>query len=161
MLAILSPAKDMKVLPGISLATSYSFPEFLNEAAGIIVDLKKMEPAELASLMKISDQLALRNFDRFQNWTKEHTIENSSLAIFSFNGEAYRGLRAADFNREELEYAQKVVRVLSGLYGVIRPLDIIQEYRLEMGIRHGFLRKKNLYELWTSKCTAVIEQAIE
>ena len=95
MLAILSPAKDIKVLPREPKATEhYTIPEFLNKSAGLITDLKKLKTAELAALMKISDKLATLNYDRYRNWQKEHTLENASQAIVSFTGEAYRGLRA-------------------------------------------------------------------
>lgn len=162
MLAILSPAKDMKVRPQQERATDVvTLPEFLNKSKGIITDLKKMKPNELVSLMKISDKLALLNYDRYRNWKKEHTIENSFPAVLSFTGEAYRGLRAADFSGDELEYAQKVLRILSGLYGVLKPLDLIQEYRLEMGTRHEFRKKKNLYEFWKAGLTKAVNNAIE
>lgn len=152
----------MKVLPGISTATPlYSTPEFLSKASGIVTDLEKMKLADLSSLMKISDKLALLNYDRYQNWNKKHNIQNASPAILSFKGEAYRGLNAAGLSVADLEYAQKVLCVLSGLYGVLRPLDLIQEYRLEMGTRHGFCGKKNLYELWKSTITTAINEAIE
>ena len=161
MLAILSPAKDMKVLPQQQKATEiYTIPEFLNKSAGLIIDLKKLKPADLSQLMKISEKLAVLNYDRYQNWSKEHTAENASQAILSFTGEAYRGLHAADFSGNELEYSQSVLRILSGLYGVIRPLDLIQEYRLEMGTRHNFRGKKNLYEFWQTTVTKTIDQAV-
>lgn len=161
MLAILSPAKDMKVLPQEKKATQKStIPEFLNKSAGLIIDLKKLKPAELSSLMKISDKLATLNYDRYRNWQKDHTLENASQAILSFTGEAYRGLRAGEFNEHQLEYSQQVLRILSGLYGVIRPLDLIQAYRLEMGTRHAFRGKKNLYEFWQRTVTKTIDQAV-
>lgn len=161
MLAILSPAKDMKVLPQAKKATEiYTLPEFLNKSAGLITDLKKLKPANLSQLMKISDKLANLNYDRYRNWQKEHTPQNASQAILSFTGEAYRGLSAGEFNKHQLEYSQKVLRILSGLYGVIRPLDLIQEYRLEMGTRHSFRGKKNLYEFWQRTLTKNIDQAV-
>lgn len=161
MLAILSPAKDMKVLPNRNTAASdFTIPEFLTKSAGIITDLKKLKPPQLSALMKISDKLAMLNYDRYQNWQKEHTLLNAAPAILSFTGEAYRGLQASEFDTEQLQYAQKTLRILSGLYGVIRPLDLIQEYRLEMGIRHNFRGKANLYEFWRSTVTKNIDQAI-
>lgn len=161
MLAILSPAKDMKVLPQQEKATDlFTVPEFLNKSAGIITDLKKLKPVDLSELMKISDKLAVLNYDRYRNWKKEHEPDFSSQAILSFTGEAYRGLRAGEFNQSELEYSQGVLRILSGLYGVLKPLDLIQEYRLEMGTRHEFRGKKNLYEFWKQTATKTIDQAI-
>ncbi|MFA9390404.1 MAG: peroxide stress protein YaaA [Prolixibacteraceae bacterium] len=161
MLAILSPAKDMKVLPQSEKATNqFTIPEFLNKSSGIITDLKKLKPTELSAIMKISEKLAVQNYDRYRNWHKEHAPEYSAPAILSFTGEAYRGLRAGEFNRQELEYSQSVLRILSGLYGLIRPLDLIQEHRLEMGTRHSFRGKKNLYELWKTTLTKTIDKAV-
>ena len=162
MLAILSPAKDMKVLLQQEKAIKeYTVPEFLNKSAGLIVDLKKLKPFELSELMRISDKLATLNYDRYRNWQKNHTEINASQAILSFTGEAYRGLRAWEFDQQQLKYSQQVLRILSGLYGVIRPLDLIQEYRLEMGTKHNFRGKKNLYEFWQSTVTKTIDKAIE
>lgn len=161
MLAILSPAKDMKVLPQQEKATNkFTTPEFLSKSAGIITDLKKLKPKQISALMKISDKLAVLNYDRYRNWKKEHTPDYAAPAVLSFTGEAYRGLRAGEFNQRQLEYSQQVLRILSGLYGVIRPLDLIQEYRLEMGTRHAFRGKNNLYEFWKTTVTKTIDQAV-
>jgi len=150
----------MKVLPRGQGTHPYTIPEFLNKSAEIVTDLKKLKPVQLSALMRISDKLALQNYDRYLNWVKEHDTGNSALAILSFTGEAYRGLCAKEFEWEELEYSQSVLRILSGLYGIIRPLDLIQEYRLEMGIKHSFRGKKNLYELWKTSITKSIDQAV-
>ena len=91
---------------------------------------------------------------------KEHDVDNASHAILSFTGEAYRGLRASDFNKNELEKSQDYLRILSGLYGVLKPLDLIQEYRLEMGTKHEFRKKKNLYEFWKHSVTVAIQNAL-
>lgn len=161
MLAILSPAKDMKVLPQQEKGNlSFAIPEFVNKSAGIITDLKKLNAVQLSELMKISNKLAELNFIRYRNWSKEHSTGNSATAILSFIGEAYRGLRAMEFTPEELEYSQGVLRILSGLYGILRPFDLIQEYRLEMGTKHSFRGKKNLYEFWKTNLTKAIEQAV-
>ncbi|MDA3930951.1 MAG: peroxide stress protein YaaA [Prolixibacteraceae bacterium] len=161
MLAIISPAKDMKVLPHIPRASSeFTVPEFLTKSKGIITDLKRMKPDELSDLMKISDKLAMQNYDRFHNWKKDHNLENSSQAIFSFTGEVYRGVDAPSLSVSDVEYSQCVFRILSGLYCVIRPLDLIQEYRLEMGTKHGFGGKKNLYEFWKPIVAKTLNKAI-
>lgn len=161
MLAIISPAKDMKVLPLENKAeTNYSIPEFFQKSAGIISDLKKLKPKQLSELMKISNKLALINFDRYRNWQKEHTIENAAPALLSFSGEAYRGLQAGEFNQQQLAYSQNVLRILSGLYGVLRPLDLIQEYRLEMGTRHHFRGKLKLSDFWYAYLTKSIDKAV-
>jgi cytoplasmic iron level regulating protein YaaA (DUF328/UPF0246 family) len=162
MLAILSPAKDMKVLPQRQRATLvHAQAEFLKQAGGLIDELKKFNKDELAKLMKISDKLALLNYDRYANWNKKHTAENASQALYSFTGEAYRGLDAYSLSADDAEYAQQTLRILSGLYGVIRPLDLIQPYRLEMGTKYGFGDKKNLYDFWGSKITENIDKAID
>lgn len=163
MLAILSPAKDMKVHGGASYPTKkYTIPEFLVQSKGLISDLKKFKRDELSELMKISDKLALLNFDRFKNWKQDHHApEYASPAILAFMGEAYRGLRAADFEKDNLEYAQGVLRIFSGLYGVLKPLDLILEYRLEMGTKSEFRGKKNLYEFWKLKLTEAVSVAVK
>ncbi|MDA3879706.1 MAG: peroxide stress protein YaaA, partial [Prolixibacteraceae bacterium] len=162
MLAILSPAKDMKVLPLQQRAASlHTQAEFLQQAGGLIDELRKFSKDELAKLMKISDKLALLNYDRYANWNKKHTAENASQVLYSFTGEAYRGLDAYSLSTDDAEYAQQTLRILSGLYGVIRPLDLIQPYRLEMGIKYGFRDKKNLYDFWGNKITESIDKAID
>jgi len=162
MIAILSPAKDMNVLPNEERATSkHTQPTFLNEAEKLIDVLRHFKKEELKDLMKISDKLATLNYDRYANWDEKHTVKNATQAIYSFTGEAYRGLDAASLKASDAEYAQNVFRVLSGLYGVLRPLDLIQPYRLEMGTKYGFRDKKNLYDFWGNKITENIEKAIE
>lgn len=162
MIAILSPAKDMNVLPREERATSKSTkPQFMGEAKALIEDLRQFKKDELKELMKISDKLAVLNYDRYANWNKNHSGSNASQALYSFTGEAYRGLDAATLKASDAEYAQKVFHVLSGLYGVLRPLDLIQPYRLEMGTKYGFRDKKNLYDFWGNKITENIEKAVE
>ncbi|MCF8362299.1 MAG: peroxide stress protein YaaA [Prolixibacteraceae bacterium] len=162
MLAILSPAKDMNVLPREERATSKNTkPQFMGEAKELIEDLRQFKKDELKELMKISDKLAVLNYDRYANWNKNHTGSNASQALYSFTGEAYRGLDAATLKASDAEYAQKVFCILSGLYGVLRPLDLIQPYRLEMGTKYGFRDKKNLYDFWGSKITENINKAID
>lgn len=152
----------MKVLPQESKTTEkYTIPEFLNKSKGLITDLKRLKPADLISIMKISDKLATINYDRYHNWNKEHTTENSSQAAFSFVGEAYRGLDAASLTTSQLDSLQNSLRILSGLYGVLKPLDLIQAYRLEMGTRNSFRGKKNLYEYWKTNNTRAISKAVE
>jgi hypothetical protein len=162
MIAILSPAKDMNVLPREERATSKNTkPQFMGEAKELIDDLRHFKKDELRGLMKISDKLAVLNYDRYANWNENHTGSNASQAIYSFTGEAYRGLDAATLKASDAGYAQKVFRILSGLYGVLRPLDLIQPYRLEMGTKYGFRDKKNLYDFWGSKITENIHKAID
>jgi cytoplasmic iron level regulating protein YaaA (DUF328/UPF0246 family) len=162
MIVILSPAKNMNVLPNEKRATSKNTkPQFMGEAEKLIEDLRHLKKDELKELMKISDKLTVVNYDRYANWNENHNGNNASQAIYSFTGEAYRGLDAASLKASDAEYAQKVLRVLSGLYGVLRPLDLIQPYRLEMGTKYGFGDKKNLYDFWGSKITENIDKAID
>ncbi|HOO83800.1 MAG TPA: peroxide stress protein YaaA [Prolixibacteraceae bacterium] len=161
MLAILSPAKDMQIENVSSKEISFTHPIFYNKAAKLIGELKKMSPANLQTMMKVSEKLALLNFNRFQNWDISSHVSNGTIAIHAFTGEAYRGLDAHSFNVEDLQFAQKTMLILSGLYGMLRPLDIIQAYRLEMGTKHSFLGAKNLYEYWRDTLTDAVDQAVQ
>lgn len=151
----------MKVLPHQKAAMEFTEPEFLQQAGQLIEDLLKFKKEELAALMKMSEKLALLNYDRFANWQSKHTTINSAPAIYSFTGEAYRGLEAGSLSAADAVFAQQTLRILSGLYGVIRPLDLIQPYRLEMGTRHGFRGKKNLYAFWSDTISQTIKKAVE
>jgi cytoplasmic iron level regulating protein YaaA (DUF328/UPF0246 family) len=162
MLVILSPAKDMKVVPSKNiLGLMPTIPEFVDKAENLISVLRKMEPYRLSDTLKISNKLTELNFKRFQSWDKKHVPNNSSPSIISFTGEAYRGLNANDFSIEDLEYSQKVLRIISGLYGVLRPLDLLQAYRLEMGSGICIDSFKNLYEFWREEINEIINEAIE
>jgi uncharacterized protein len=162
MLVILSPSKDMAVNSRQSLEIkSVSIPQYLNKAETLIHQLKKMSFEEIADRMAISKKLAGLNFNRFHQWNKNHTLENSSPSIIFYTGEAYRGLKAADFSLEELHYSQNVLRILSGLYGILRPLDLIQAYRLEMGLGLPFKGIKNFRDFWCDVITSSLNKAIE
>ncbi len=147
MLIVLSPAKslDFTTPPG---TTSYTIPEYLDQSQLLIDQLEKYTPAELATLMKISDKLAVLNVARFGSWNQPFTTENAKQAVLSFTGDVYRGLDATTLDQYGLDYAQQHLRILSGLYGLIRPLDLIQPYRLEMGCRLQNSRGKDLYAFW-------------
>lgn len=160
MLAILSPAKDMKVLPAKRNNLLSSEPEFLHRAETLMKELKKLDSRALEKTMKMSKALADLNHLRFQNWNSAHHAGNSGQAVLSFTGEAYRGLSAGSWSADDLIHSQNVLRILSGLYGVLRPLDLIQEYRLEMGSKQHVNGKKNLYEFWKTRITQIIEQAV-
>lgn len=159
MLVILSPAKDMFVDRN-SIIEQFTMPQFINKANELMRQLKVQSPMQLQELMKVSEKLAMQNYERIQNWHKNHGNQNAGLSILSYTGEAYRGLSASDFSVDELIYSQKVLRILSGLYGILRPLDLIQEYRLEMGTKQPFSGKKNLYEFWGDSISKEIEHAV-
>lgn len=159
MIIVISPAKSLydscPVQPGIS-----SEAVFLPEAEKIVSVLKKKKPAQLAKLMGISPKLAELNFQRFQAWALPFTPENAWQAVLMFNGDVYQGLHAESFTLKEFEIAQQKLRILSGVYGLLKPLDLIQPYRLEMGTALGVARKKNLYDFWRPKITAKLNQEL-
>jgi cytoplasmic iron level regulating protein YaaA (DUF328/UPF0246 family) len=147
MITILSPAKSLN-FKSETQTKKYSTPSFLNHSATLINELKKYSPGNIRELMKISDGLGELNFIRFQNWQKNHSLDNSRQAILAFNGEVYNGLKALSLGVDDLLFAQENVRILSGLYGILKPLDLIQPYRLEMGTRLSVAEHKNLYGFW-------------
>lgn len=152
MIAILSPAKNLEFNRNIRTSL-HSEPIFKEEAFELVEETRKYSPPELSSLMKISDELSELNFFRYVDWTLEHNITNSKQAGLAFAGAVYQGLKAEEFNDHQLEYAQIHLRILSGLYGVLRPLDIIQPYRLEMGTKLTNKKGKDLYAFWKEKIT--------
>lgn len=160
MIIVISPAKSLyehrPILFGIS-----SEIDFLPEAEKIVSVMKKKKPAQLAKLMDISPKLAELNFQRFQAWNRLFTPENSWQAVLMFNGDVYQGLKAETFTAEEFEIAQHKLRILSGVYGLLKPLDLIQPYRLEMGTNLSISGKKNLYDFWKVKITAKINQELK
>ncbi len=157
MLVIISPAKSLDL--NIERSFDYiTIPSYLNEAERIVTELKKLKVGELESLMKISNKLAVQNYERFQRWSLPFTPDNARQALLVFKGDVYAGLDAATLSDEDLLYAQDHLRILSGLYGVLRPMDIIQEYRLEMGTSFSFNSNKNLYEYWSDMITQYINQ---
>ncbi|QQS50669.1 MAG: peroxide stress protein YaaA [Bacteroidota bacterium] len=147
MITILSPAKNLN-FKGEAQTKKYSLPEYSAKSAELIAELKKYSPGNLRELMDISDGLGELNFIRFQNWKPEHSPENCRQAILAFNGEVYNGLKASTLSQENLLFAQEHIRILSGLYGILRPLDLIQPYRLEMGTKLTVHTHKNLYSFW-------------
>ena len=151
MIAILSPAKKLDETPLSHIPDYFSEVQFLEEAAFLNSYLKKMKTKAIGKLMDLSPNLAELNFERFQKWEKEHSLENSKPAILTFNGDAYLGLEAKTFSQKELDFAQKHLRILSGLYGLLKPLDLIQPYRFEMGRKLNTKKHDNLYGFWGSK----------
>lgn len=152
MLLVISPAKTLDFSAPAGLA-SYTVPEFLDHSQVLVEMLREYSPAQLSSLMKISDELAQLNAARFQGWQQPFTPSNAKQAIVAFRGDVYLGLQAETFNGKEMAFAQKHLRILSGLYGVLRPQDLIQPYRLEMGTRLANERGKDLYAFWGDMVT--------
>jgi cytoplasmic iron level regulating protein YaaA (DUF328/UPF0246 family) len=160
MLIVLSPAKslDYETPPSTD---QHTLPIFINESAKLVSDLKKLSLQEVAQLMSLSDKLAALNVARFGDWSKTFTLKNSKQALLAFNGDVYEGLDAKTLNKKALEYAQAHVRVLSGLYGVLKPLDLMQAYRLEMGTALKNKVGKDLYAFWGSKITEALKQELD
>lgn len=160
MLIVLSPAKslDYETPPSTD---QHTLPIFINESAKLVSDLKKLSLQEVAELMSLSDKLAALNVARFGDWSKTFTPKNSKQALLAFNGDVYEGLDAKTLNKKGLEYAQAHVRVLSGLYGVLKPLDLMQAYRLEMGTAFKNKVGKDLYAFWGNKITESLKQELD
>lgn len=149
MIILLSPAKTLDYETKIK-GPSFSSPYFLSKSKNLIKTLKNKKPEEISNLMNISEKLALLNSDRYKSWKGSRKESPSSKqAIFVFKGDVYQGLNIEEFKKKDLDYSQNHLRLLSGLYGVLRPLDIIEPYRLEMGTKLKISNTKNLYEFWS------------
>ncbi len=152
MLIVISPAKtlDFETQPTTS---TYSQPSMLNDSEKLIDVLSTKAPADIEKMMKISSKLAELNVERYHNWSRPFTPDNAKQALLAFKGDVYTGLDAESLSQAELDYAQDHLRILSGLYGLLRPLDLMQAYRLEMGIKLENPGGKNLYEFWDERIT--------
>jgi len=160
MLAIISPAKTLD-FETLSLTNSSSCPEFLDHSQNLIDTLRTLPQSKLCSLMSISSKLAALNEQRYQDWSLPFTTSNAKQAIMAFKGDVYTGFTFEEYNEKDFAYAQKHLRILSGLYGLLRPLDLIQPYRLEMGTKLATPQGKNLYDFWGSKLTNALNGAIK
>lgn len=160
MIAILSPAKKLDFEKGVPVTKNTEIL-FSDEASSLADELKKFSPDELMKLMKISRQLGELNAERFIQWSWPFNAMEARQAVYAFNGEAYNGLDAWSLNPKEIETAQKQLRILSGMYGVLRPLDNIMPYRLEMGTRLKNEKGKDLYEFWGEKLTKQINKDLK
>ena len=158
MLVVVSPAKnlDYQTAPVVS---DFSQPELLQHSQQLINRCRKLSPAAISSLMKISDKLAGLNADRYASWLTPFTQDNAKQALLAFNGDVYTGLDAQSFRSEDFEFAQQHLRILSGLYGLLKPLDLMQAYRLEMGTRLDTRRGTNLYRFWGDIITKKLNEA--
>ncbi|OIM98008.1 hypothetical protein BFR57_09795 [Idiomarina sp. MD25a] len=160
MLAVLSPAKNLDY-ESEHLAVEATQPRLLDEAETLVQRCRELTPQQLGSLMKISDKLAGLNAARFTEWTRPFNENNARPAIYAFNGDVYAGLDAESMTHEEVRSAQQQLRILSGLYGLLRPLDLMQPYRLEMGTKLDNQRGKNLYEFWGDQITEMLNADLE
>ena len=159
MLMVISPAKTLDYESPLATST-YTQPEFLEDACELVDQLKTLEPHQISNLMSISDKLGQLNAERFQNWHTPFTPENARQAVLAFKGDVYTGLDAESFSEQDFDFAQQHLRMLSGLYGVLKPLDLMQPYRLEMGTRFENTRGKDLYAFWGSKITEALNQLL-
>lgn len=156
MLTVISPAKTLD-FDSEPHTTIHSQPAFLKQSQQLIKELKKLSSAEIASLMKLSDKLSGLNAARFHEWQTPFNLDNAKQAVLAFKGDVYTGLDAESLDDKELEFAQQHLRILSGLYGVLKPLDLMQAYRLEMGTKFVNKKGKDLYQFWASQLREHLE----
>ncbi len=159
MLMLISPAKtlDFTTPPTIQ---QHDTPRFLAQSQQLIDLAKKLSPADISALMKISDKLGVLNFERFQDWHTPFTLKNAKQAVLAFKGDVYTGLDAESLSADELRWANEHLAILSGLYGLLRPLDLMQAYRLEMGTKLANAKGKNLYDFWGEQITDAINEQL-
>lgn len=155
MLTVLSPAKTLDY-ESPSITDQMSTPQFMDQSALLVDDARTLAPDDIRSLMGVSEAIASLNHERFMNWAPKSTTANAKQAILAFKGDVYTGLEAETMSTNDLEFAQAHLRILSGLYGLLRPLDLMQPYRLEMGLKFSNQRGKNLYEFWGERITDAI-----
>ncbi|OON40067.1 peroxide stress protein YaaA [Izhakiella australiensis] len=152
MLLVISPAKTLDYESPLA-TTRFTQPELLDQSQKLIKVARKLTPAEIGSLMHISDKLATLNANRFNDWQPDFTPDNARQALLAFKGDVYTGLQAESFSAADFDFAQQHLRMLSGLYGVLRPLDLMQPYRLEMGIKLKNPAGSDLYSFWGDTIT--------
>ncbi len=157
MLLVISPAKTLDYSnPEYSSHSQPDFPSEVNDLVGV---LKKKSASQISKLMHLSDTLASLNVERYKNFTETFSPDNSKQAVLAFKGEVYAKMEADQFSAEDLEFAQQHLRILSGLYGVLKPLDLIQPYRLEMGTPLKTKKGTNLYQYWGTKISKALNEA--
>lgn len=160
MLMVISPAKTLDY-DSAPATTRYTLPEHLDHSRELIEQLRDFSPAQIAELMHLSDKLAGLNAARFGSWSDTFTPHNAKQALLAFKGDVYTGLNADDFNEDDFDFAQQHLRMLSGLYGLLRPLDLMQPYRLEMGTKLANARGKDLYAFWGEHISGWINDALQ
>lgn len=160
MLIIISPAKTLDYESPLA-TTRFTQPELLDHSAELMEYCRELTPAQIGSLMKISDKLAGLNAARFAEWQPNFTPQNARQAILAFKGDVYTGLHAEDFSEQDFDFAQQHLRMLSGLYGLLRPLDLMMPYRLEMGIKLHNAKGNDLYNFWGDLLTEKLNQQLK
>ncbi|KXO86942.1 hypothetical protein AYK86_11055 [Acinetobacter venetianus] len=157
MLALISPAKTLDYETALPTDT-YTQPRLLEQSQQLIDVCRKLSATEIATLMSVSEKIANLNVDRFRDWNADFDFSNARQALFAFKGDVYTGLDAYHLKDQDIDFAQQHLRMLSGLYGLLRPLDLMMPYRLEMGTKLKNNRGHNLYEFWGSIITDQINQ---
>ena len=161
MLIVISPAKTLDYSP-LNTAIGFSEPSFIGKTESLVKEMRNYDPEMISSLMKISENLGFLNFERFQSWKQDSSPgPESKQSAFAFKGDVYKGLDIASLDKGSINYAQNYLRILSGLYGLLKPLDLIAPYRLEMGTKLNIGDSKNLYEYWTSDLTSAINKDLK
>lgn len=160
MLHVISPAKtlDFDTAPAIA---DYTQPQFLEHSQELINQVRQLKPADISSLMNISDKLGELNAQRFHDWQLPFNPQNAKQAVLAFKGDVYTGMQAELFSKKDFKFAHEHLRILSGLYGLLRPLDLIQPYRLEMGTGLVNARGKNLYQFWGDIITDALNRELK
>lgn len=159
MLLVISPAKTLDY-ESPPVTPRFTLPEHLDHAQELIGQLRAFTPLQIAELMHLSDKLAGLNAARFGSWTPDFSPANAKQALLAFKGDVYTGLQAETFSEADFDFAQAHLRMLSGLYGLLRPLDLMQPYRLEMGTKLANSRGKNLYEFWDERISGWLNEAL-
>ena len=160
MLILLSPAKSLDYESALP-TKKHTKPRMLKDSEELVGQLRQMSASQLGSLMSISEKLSELNAERYTQWEPDFSPANSRQALLAFTGDVYQGMDLAEWSGEDFANAQKKVRILSGLYGVLRPLDLMQAYRLEMGTKLENARGKNLYAFWGSKITDLLNKDLK
>lgn len=160
MLIVISPAKTLDWESPLPADMPVSRPEFLAESATLIDLLRQRTPADIASLMSLSDRLAALNVARYADWHADYDLPEARTAIHAFKGDVYEGLAIEQFSADDLQQAQRHLRILSGLYGLLRPLDLMLPYRLEMGTTLANARGRDLYAFWGDRLTEALGKAL-
>jgi len=157
---IISPAKSLD-FESEAATDNYTQPQFLEQSKKLNKKLKTLSKKKLSDLMSISDDLARLNYDRNQNWETPFTTKNAKQAIYTFTGAVFQGIDMDSFDGRRLSVLQDKLRILSGLYGILKPLDLIQPYRLEMGTKLKVGRAENLYKFWNTSLAEALNQELE
>ena len=159
MLMVISPAKTLDYdTPPVT--ERFTQPQFLDQSQELIEQLRQMSPQQIGELMHLSDKLAALNVARYGSWQPDFTPANAKQALLAFKGDVYTGLAAEDFSEADFDFAQQHLRMLSGLYGLLRPLDLMQPYRLEMGTKLANARGNNLYDFWGERISGWLNEAL-